>query len=184
MSDSIVNGINVDNLRKMVQEISENKRDSDVHFEVSTKWAGGTSSKTHVNKWRLGKQELSKDFTILIDEPEELLGRNTAPNPQEMLMAAFNACMIVGYVAGCSVRGIKIEHLEIRTEGMLDLRGFLGLDKSVKPGYEELSYVVSIKGNGSAEDFQEIHENVISTSPNRWNIANKIKLNGSLSIVE
>jgi len=32
-------------------------------------------------------------FEIDVDEPHELLERNSAPNPQEMLMTALNACI-------------------------------------------------------------------------------------------
>ena len=51
-------------------------------------------------------------------------------------MAAFNACITVGYVAGAALKGINLENLEIRTRGQLDLRGFLGLSDQVAPGYE------------------------------------------------
>ena len=52
-------------------------------------------------------------------------------------MAALNACLSVGYAASAAAMGIQLEKLEIETEGQLDLRGFLGLDSTVKPGYEE-----------------------------------------------
>jgi hypothetical protein len=52
----------------------------------------------------------------------------------------------------------------------------------VKPGYDELHYTVRIKGNGTAEQFKEIHDAVIKTSPNRWNIANPIKLTSDLIV--
>ena len=70
-------------------------------------------------------------FAFDIDEPEELGGGNAFANPQEHLLAALNACMTVGYVAQCSVRGIKLESLSIETEGDIDLRGFLGIDPAV-----------------------------------------------------
>jgi uncharacterized OsmC-like protein len=135
-----------------------------------------------VEQWELGGQKLPRDFTFAIDEPSELLGGNTAPNPQEMLMAALNACMLVGYTAGCSLMGIELEKLEIKTEGELDLRGFLGLDESVKPGYDEIQYTVNIKGNGTPEQFQEIHKTVMATSPNYFNMAKPIKLNSKLVV--
>jgi hypothetical protein len=75
-----------------------------------------------------------------------------------------------------------LEALRIDTEGDIDLRGFLGLDPDVKPGYDQLSYTVHIKGNGTAEQFQKVHDTVCATSPNRFNIANAIKLNGNLKI--
>ena len=49
-------------------------------------------------------------------------------------MAAFNACMTVGYVAGAALKGITLDRLEIRTKRQLDLRGFLGLSDSVAAG--------------------------------------------------
>jgi hypothetical protein len=98
-----------------------------------------------------------------------------------MLMAAFNACMLVGYVAGATVNGIDLDSVVIETSGELDLRGFLGLAK-VKPGYDSLHYTVRIKGDGTPEQFQKIHETVIATSPNRWNLANPIKLSSDLIV--
>ncbi len=130
----------------------------------------------------LGGKRLAKNFKIRIDEPTQLCGTNTQPNPQEYLMAAFNACMMVGYVAGASLNGIELESVEIDTEGALDLRGFLGLDSSVKPGYDRIRYTVRIKGNGTEEQFREIHETVIATSPNRFNIASPIKLDAKLVV--
>ena len=73
---------------------------------------------------------MPRNFTIVADEPMELLGTNTAPNPQELLMAAVNACMMVGYVCQAAIRGITLDDCRIETEGELDLRGFLGLDES------------------------------------------------------
>jgi uncharacterized OsmC-like protein len=77
-------------------------------------------------------------FSIDIDEPSELGGTNRFANPQEHLLAALNGCMTVGYVAQCAVRGITLESLEIETDGGIDLRGFLGIDPTVPPGYENL----------------------------------------------
>ena len=73
---------------------------------------------------------IARTFKVACDEPVELCGENTAANPQELLMSALNACMMVGYVAGCAVRGIALEQLELETSGELDLRGFLGIDES------------------------------------------------------
>jgi hypothetical protein len=71
---------------------------------------------------------------------------------------------------------------EIKTKGQLDLRGFLGLSDAVPPGYENIDYVVSIKGDGSPEDFAEIHETVMKTSPNYFNMSRPIRMNPKLSV--
>ncbi len=97
-------------------------------------------------------------------------------------MAALNACMAVGYVAGCAMRGIELTALEIETEGALDLRGFLGVDPAVNPGYDEVRYTVRIRGDGTPEQFREIHETVMKTSPNFANFARPIRLRPTLVV--
>lgn len=171
-STTLRNGFDAAALKQIMAEVAADPRKGMTRFGVTTAWKGGTLSETRVEGYTIGGQYVPKDFRILIEEPTELLGQNTQPNPQEMLMAAFNACMLVGYVAGATMHGIDLESVEIETQGELDLRGFLGLDASVKPGYDEIHYTVRIKGNGTREQFEEIHRNVMATSPNRWNVAN------------
>jgi len=97
-------------------------------------------------------------------------------------MAAFNACIMVGYVATASVMGINLDSVEIETEGELDLRGFLGIDENVKPGYDSIQYTVRLKGNGTPEQFQAVHQNVVKTSPNYFNIARPVTVKANLVV--
>jgi hypothetical protein len=83
-------------------------------------------------------------------------------------------------VAQCAVRGITLEKVEIETEGEIDLRGFLGLDPDVAPGYENLRYTVRIKGDGTPEQMSEVHDAVMATSPNFHNISRPVGLNPTL----
>lgn len=95
-------------------------------------------------------------------------------------MSAVNACMMVGYVAQASVRGITLQNCTIETEGELDLRGFLGLDDKVPPGYRRIDYRVHLEGDGTPEQYREIHEAVMATSPNYFNMSKPIEMNGKL----
>lgn len=175
-----VNGIDTAALRATIAAVSADAALAVAGFGVTTRWTGGTRSDTRVAGWKLGGRRLAKDFSIRSDEPVELLGGNSAPNPQELLMAALNACMLVGYVTGAAMEGITLESLSIETTGELDLRGFLGLDPSVKPGYDSLHYTVRVRGDGTPEQFRKIHETVMAQSPNRWNIAQPVRLTSEL----
>jgi uncharacterized OsmC-like protein len=95
-------------------------------------------------------------------------------------MGAMNACIINTYVIAAAMKGIRLEKVEMETEGELDLRGFLGIDKNVIPGYKELKYKVRLKGNGTREQYEEVHRTVVATSPNYYNISHAIKLNTEL----
>jgi hypothetical protein len=52
----------------------------------------------------------------------------------------------------------------------------------VIPGYESISYEVKIKGDGTPEQFAEIHETVLKTSPNYFNINNPIRVDATLTV--
>jgi uncharacterized OsmC-like protein len=171
-----LNGIDTEALQQTMDAVSQDPSTGVARFQVTTGWQGGTKSETRIESWALGGRQLERNFTVAVDEPPELLGAGTAPNPQDYLMAAVNSCMLATYVAACSMQGIELERLEIETHGELDLRGFLGLDKRVKPGYDEIEYTVRIKGNGTPRQFQAIHEWVMATSPNYWNMANTVRM--------
>ena len=179
---NVVNGIDVTALKDTIKAIAEDPSKGMLSFNVVTSWAGQTRSESRATNLTLGGQTYERDFVIAADEPEELLGKNSAPNPQEVLMSALNACMLVGYVTGAAMAGVKLTKLEIETEGELDLRGFLNIDPRIKPGYDSLRYTVRIAGDGTPEQFEAIHESVIKLSPNRFNLAMPIQLDASLIV--
>lgn len=181
-TQSRINGVDLETLGHIVGEIQNDASKGFVQFKVSSQWKGQFRSETRVESWVLNGQEMQRQFTVQADEPLELLGQNTAPNPQELLMAAFNACITVGYVANAALMGITLEAVEIKTEGELNLRGFLGLDSSVKPGYDSIRCTVRLKGDGTKEQYETIHENVKKTSPNYFNIARPVTVNSTLIV--
>jgi len=177
-----INGLDIAALGETIEAIKKDASLAKAGFEVTTRWAGQTRSESIVKGFSLGGERIAREHKIVADEPCELLGTDSAPNPQELLMAALNACMMVGYVAGASLKGIRLDSVEIRTQGTLDLRGFLGLDDQVPAGYESVDYDVIVKGDGAPADFREIHQTVMKTSPNYFNFSRPIRMNGKLHI--
>jgi len=179
---NVVNGINVDDLAALLARVEQDASKGKTNWRVATTWQGQTRSRAEVSGFGIGGEEVPRRFSFDIDEPYELGGSNAFANPQEHLIAALNACMTVGYVAQCAIRGITLESLEIETEGEIDLRGFLGIDPAVSPGYESLSYKVRIKGDGTEEQFAEVHEAVMATSPNFYNVSRPVTLKPTLMV--
>ncbi|MGF6233884.1 putative OsmC-like protein [Inquilinus ginsengisoli] len=179
---TVVNGINVDDLFALIDDIKREPEKGKTNWHVITTWQGQMRSRAEVEGYEFGGEKIPRWFSIDIDEPRELGGSNKFANPQEYLIAALNACMTVGYVAQCAVRGITLESLSIETDGDIDLRGFLGIDSAVPPGYEKLSYRVRIKGSGTNEQFTEIHNAVMATSPNFYNLSQAVALKPALIV--
>jgi uncharacterized OsmC-like protein len=150
--------------------------------ESYQRMAGNAHMRAQIESFNIGGKTVKRPFTIDIDEPLELGGGNTNANPQEYLIAAMNACMVVGYAVLSALHGINLGKLEIQTEEDIDLRGFLGLDSNIPADYESLNYTVRIKGDGTKEQFAKIHEMVMATSPNYYNITRSVTLNPTLVV--
>ncbi len=177
-----INGLNVDDVQALIAAVQADPKQGETKWKATSQWQGRTHNRTTISSYHMGGEEVARDFTINVDEPEELGGGNAYANPQEHLLAAMNSCMMVGYVALCSLNNIRIDSLEIETTGDIDLRGFFGLDETVVPGYESLDYTVRISGDATPEQFEEIHRTVMKTSPNFHNISKPVTLNAKLVV--
>ncbi len=178
------NGIDLTALKTFSAQVSDNPVAGMARFGVITSWKGGTRTQALTAPLKLGDRTLERHFVIDADEPEELLGTNNAPNPQELLLAALNACMSVGYVATAASMGIELNSLKIHTQGTLDLRGFLGLDTRINPGYDSVDCEVEIASSAHPEKLEALHETVRKTSPNFNNFVRAIELKTRLTVKE
>ena len=177
-----LNGIDLEALRSAIARIEADPDRGQTRWKIRSQWVGGTRSDHHVDGFEIGGQMVDRRFKIRIDEPCELTGTNQFANPQEYLLSAMNACMMVGYVAVATVMGVKLTKLEVETTGDIDLRGFLGIDETVKPGYDSLKQVVHIAGNGTPEQFAKMHEVVKRTSPNYFNVTTPIRVESEMVV--
>ena len=97
-------------------------------------------------------------------------------------MAAFNACIMVGYVAGASLEG---HHPRLGSRSGPGASSTCAASSASAtrspPGYEAIDYEVRIKGDGTPSRFEEIHQTVMETSPNYFNMSRPIRMNGTLT---
>ena len=66
-------------------------------------------------------------------------GENHGANAGEYALTALNGCLITALIYHAATQGIKIDEVESSLEGDADLRGFLGIDDSVRNGYERIN---------------------------------------------
>ncbi len=98
--------------------------------------------------------------TVRVDEPATLGGGGTAPNPVEVYLAALISCQVVTYRFWAQRLGITVEDLHIRAEGDLDVRGFFGLDDSVRAGFQQVRVTVDIRGPELSGRYAELQQAV------------------------
>ena len=181
-SQKHLNGIDAAAVRAAITEITANAETGLTSWAVTSRWRGGTRTDHFVDGCTIGGQRNDRKFTIQIDEPPELNGTDEFANPQEYLMSALNACMMVGYATYATLLGIRLTKLEIETKGDIDLRGFFEIDESVKNGYDALQQTVRLAGDATPEELRELHEVALRTSVNYFNITQEVPVESNLVI--
>jgi putative redox protein len=101
-----------------------------------------------------------RDFRLTLDEPPALGGGDAGPNPVEVVLAALGACQEITYRLYAEALGIALNHVSVKLDGRLDLRGLLGVDDNVRPGFEEIRAVVEIDSPAGAEEIQRLKATV------------------------
>ncbi len=81
----------------------------------------------------------AREHLVQADYPEAAGGDNQAPNPIELLLAAFAACIEAAFYEFAMHEGFTINALTVNVEGTLDLRGLFMID-DVSAGFKDLRY--------------------------------------------
>ncbi|MCF6321206.1 MAG: OsmC family protein [Rhizobiaceae bacterium] len=149
-----LNSVEIGKVASLAAKIQEEPSVAETKWSAEVNWKGGFRSEAKI-----------RDFSPTVsDEPPSLGGSDTGPNPVEQVLAALGNCLAVGYAAGATMAGIKLNNLSIKVDGDLDLHTFLGL-KDGNAGFSNILVSVDIDSDASSEALQELHKNVTATSP-------------------
>ncbi len=148
------NGVPVDDCKKLVQAVAEDREKGKTTWKSVTTWEGGFNCASTI-----------RAHEVHMDEPRELGGTDTAPNMVESVLAAYGSCLTVGYSLNAAVRDIEINELEVEVEGELDLAGFFGISEDVPAGFSRIHTVVHLDADADPEELEALHDRVLETSP-------------------
>lgn len=157
MSQSVtthLNDVDIASVASLAEKIQSEPDVAATKWQAEVHWKGGFRSEASIRDFDASKS----------DEPNQLGGTNTGPNPVEQVLGALGNCLAVGYAANATAAGITINDMSITVSGDLDLHTFLGL-KDGNAGFSGIEVSVHIDSDASAEDLQAVHEKVTATSP-------------------
>ena len=109
--------------------------------------------------------QVGSGHRFIVDEPEVLGGGNAAPNPVEYALAALGSCQAITYQFWAAKLGIALDSVHVEVEGDLDVRGFFGIDDSVRPGFGAVRLHVQLGGPESPARYEELAEAVDAHCP-------------------
>ncbi len=139
--------------------------------KVSSKHVYGLYSETSV-----------RNHTVLCDYAEPAGGTNKAPNPIELLLSAFAACVEAAFYEFALHRGITVNSLSVEIEGTLDLKGLFMVDDSTRPGFHDLNYIFNIDSPDDENTVRKLAEEVIAHCPVVDSLINPVAVSGSINI--
>ena len=173
---STVNGVDLERLSATIDAVTADPALARFQFRARNHWIDGGYSRTTIKDfYGVGHEDATRTapFTVESDEPPVLLGNDRAPNTAEYVLHALAACLSGTIVYHAAARGIALDGLETTIHGDLDLRGFLGLDSTVRPGYEQIRVTITATGDFDDDQFAELAD-LTRYSPVRDIVSNPV----------
>ena len=122
-----------------------------------------------------------RDFEVNMDEPFELGGTDSGPNPVELLLSALGGCQEIVYRAYATIMGLQIERIEVHAKGYLDLRGLLNL-ADVPSGLSKISFETKIISDESEDKIRQLTELVEQHCPVMDTLMREVAVTGKVEV--
>ena len=116
----------------------------------------------------------------IVDEPNALLGDDTAPNPTEALLAALGTCISVGLQANAVARGWTVNAIAVNLEGDINITGVWGTGdlEPKNPGLAEVRINVELDVDGATDaEIDELIAHAAKWSPVLNTVQNPTSVN-------
>ena len=154
-----VNGFKSQDIMDTVGAIQSNPEIAKFKFRARNKWISGGHNRSSIQGFYGACVEdttRTNPFVFNNSEPPILLGNNEGANPVEFILHGLAGCMTTTMMLHAAANGISVDNVESSLEGDLDVQGFLGLDNSVRNGYQNIKVVFKIEGDLTEEEKNQL----------------------------
>jgi uncharacterized OsmC-like protein len=155
----MVNGVDVARLGQTVEAVQREPSLAACQFRAVNRWVGGGHNRSTIQGFYGAVEEdrtRAAAFVLDADEPPLLLGKDQGANPVEFVLHALAACLTTSMIYHAAARGIRIDSVESRLDGDLDLRGFLGVSDNVRRGYQQIRVKFQVASDAAADELQQL----------------------------
>lgn len=121
----------------------------------------------------------SGKFSMIIDEPSVMGGTDDGPSPVQVLLMSLAGCLNVTGHAVANQKGLKLNSMEIKIEGVLNPAAFMGISFEERTGFKEIH--VSVKADIEDATQEEI-SSWLEETENRCPVTDNLKSTTTISI--
>lgn len=122
-----------------------------------------------------------REHLVKSDYGEAAGGGNQAPNPIELLLSAFAACIEAAFCEFAEYEGLKVQSISVDVEGTLDLRG-LFMVSDVSAGFQDIRFVLRIVSPEDEMRVRALAGKIISHCPVVASLKNPTPVSGDIVI--
>ena len=160
------NGVNVEALFGALDAVKAQPEAAKFQFRASNEWISGTHSRSKIHDFfGLGAEQTHRQsHQYDADHPEQLVGTDQGPSPVEFLLHSLAACITAGIGNVAAARGIELTRVRSTVSGDIDLVGLLGIDPSVRNGYQAIEVRFLIEGGAGTDELRAVVERSIARS--------------------
>ena len=154
------NGVDTATLFATLDAVKGQRELAKFQFRATNRWVSGTHSQTTFDGFYGAGQEQQHEYPFELhgDHPKVLVGGDHGPTPVESVLHALATCLTAGIGNIAAARGITLTSVESTVEGNIDLLGVLGIDKTVRNGYQGIRVSFQIEGDASEEELGRLIE--------------------------
>jgi uncharacterized OsmC-like protein len=181
MADQL-NDVNLEAMRDFDQKLRANPALARRTVKVRSSWLHGTKTLIEIGEHEnQGKRATprTRKFVVTADAPPGLGGYDAAPAAVEVLLASLAGCVTSGIAANAALFDVPIDALDIELEADIDLRGVFGHDKSVRNGFSDIRYTVTIQSPAPEEKVRRCKETIDRKSPVLDSLAKPVSITSS-----
>lgn len=174
---NVINGINIDVLNQAKEELRQNAELAQFKFIATNKWQNSMHSRATLQEfYQAGNKDETRQSPLNfdLDEPQALLGEDKGPNPVEYVLIGLSGCLTTALIVSAAGKGVHLKSVESRLEGELDVRGFLGIDKNIRNGYQNIKVIFKIDSDEPDSVIKELIRLAQASSPVFDIVTNKV----------
>ncbi|MBF0134579.1 MAG: OsmC family protein [Magnetococcales bacterium] len=180
------NDVNIEEVKKLVGAVKENRGMGQVRFSATSTWGGGTKTNVTIGPLYANQQNVAapdRRFTMVVSEPPPLGGRDEGANPVEYLLAGLCGCITAGLSTNGALFGVDFERIDLAIDFFQDVAGVFGLDDSISNGGQEIVIRIDAKAKGDPAQVQKVKDVIMNKSPVKITLEQGIRITSDLNII-
>ena len=168
------NNVDVENVEKLVKEITENPEKAFITKKVAGEWV----FKEGEPQFKAFLKYENGEAVVEADSPTKMGGSGLRPDPVQYCMMGLIACFAQTYVGIATEKGVKLTKLRVEAVNKINLRRPLGVgDDPITEGIK-----LKVYAEGAPEDvLNEIMELAMKRCPGVYCVTNPIPIEPQLN---